>query len=123
MKSRYRFALVLLSALLLPSCAQYENKRGVLDHWQDSNTGQFTSGQTSRQQVMAALGPPSQVIALGEETVLYYLYEHSEGEGLILLVYNRFKVNTQYDRAIFFFDNDDFLTDYATHFAIGAEVK
>ena len=36
---------------------------------------QFTPGTTSRQDVMALLGPPSQVISLEEGTVLYYLYE------------------------------------------------
>ncbi|HBO11483.1 MAG TPA: hypothetical protein DD491_01735, partial [Halieaceae bacterium] len=53
-------------------------------------------------------------IASGDETVLYYLNEHAEGEGLLLVLYNRFEVDTRYDRAIFFFDADDRLTDYST---------
>ena len=63
------------------------------------------------------LGPPSQVISLDGETALYYLFERSEGEGLILLVYNRFRVDTHYDRAIFFFDANDVLTEYSAHLA------
>ena len=46
--------------------------------------------------------------------MLYYLNEHAEGEGLLLVLYNRFEVDTRYDRAIFFFDADDRLTDYST---------
>ena len=68
----------------------------------------------NRRDVLALLGPPSQLISLGDETVLYYLFEHSEGEGLILLLYNRMEIETRYDRAVFFFDGNDVLTDYAT---------
>jgi hypothetical protein len=49
------------------------------------------------------------------ESALYYLFEHSDGEGIILIVYNRFRIDTRYDRAIFFFDENDVLTEYATH--------
>ncbi|MBT3409092.1 MAG: hypothetical protein HN430_00155, partial [Halieaceae bacterium] len=66
--------------------------------------------------ILEALGPPSQVIALGDETVLYYLFERTEGKGLILIVYNEFKTDTRYDRAIFFFDADDRLTDFSSEF-------
>ena len=48
------------------------------------------------------------------ESAMYYLFEHSEGEGLILIVYNRMRIDTRYDRAIFFFDNNDVLTEFAT---------
>ena len=99
-------------------CAQYDNKRGVLQEVRPSDLAQFTSGETTRQDVLARLGPPSQVIALGDETVLYYLFERSRGNGLILIVYNRFTVDTRYDRAIFFFDNQDRLTDHAIHIGV-----
>ena len=72
-------------------------------------------GSTTRREVLTAFGPPSQVISMEGETVLYYLYERSEGDGLILIVYNRMRVDTRYDRAIFFFDDNDILTEYATH--------
>ena len=114
-------SVLFLSGLMLAvgGCAQYENKRGVLEQWQDSSGQGFVRGQTTRQQVLEALGPPSQVIALGDETVLYYLFERSTGDGLILIVYNQFKVDTRYDRAIFFFDEDDRLTDFSSEFAAG----
>ena len=110
------FSLIALM-MLTGGCAQYENKRGVLEQWQGGSEQDFTRGKTSRQDVLEALGPPSQVIALGDETVLYYLFERTEGDGLILIVYNQFKTNTRYDRAIFFFDADDHLTDYSSEFS------
>ena len=105
---------LLLCASLLGGCAQFESKRGVEVNWQSTVTEQLVNGQSTRREVLAMLGPPSQVIALDGESALYYLFEHSEGEGLILLVYNRMRIDTRYDRAIFFFDQDDVLTEFAT---------
>ncbi|MEP4146214.1 MAG: hypothetical protein ABJL54_03275 [Halioglobus sp.] len=116
--NKHFFGCVLIAVTVLVSgCAQYENKRGVLEQWQSGTEQAFVRGQTNRQEVLEALGPPSQVIALGDETVLYYLFERTEGDGLILIVYNQFKTETQYDRAIFFFDADDRLTDYSSEFS------
>ncbi|MDZ7782038.1 MAG: hypothetical protein U5K56_03520 [Halioglobus sp.] len=100
---------------LLQGCAQYQDKRGVEVSWRDSVTRDLVSGQSTRADVLSLLGPPSQVIAMDDETALYYLFEHSEGRGLVLLVYNRMEIDTRYDRAIFFFNEDDVLKEYATH--------
>ncbi|MFT4822801.1 MAG: outer membrane protein assembly factor BamE (lipoprotein component of BamABCDE complex) [Halioglobus sp.] len=108
-------AAVLLLPAFLSGCAQYESKRGVAVVWQADAVSQLIEGKSTRADVLDLLGPPSQVIALGDETVFYYLFEHSKGEGLVLIVYNRMKIDTQYDRAIFFFDDNDVLTESATH--------
>lgn len=99
---------------LLGACAQFESKRGVEVNWQKSVTEQLVNGKSTRRDVLALLGPPSQVISLDGESALYYLFEQSEGEGLILIVYNRMRIDTRYDRAIFFFDEHDVLTEFAT---------
>jgi len=96
-------------------CAQYENRRGVEVNWQSEVTAKLARGTSTREEVMALLGPPSQVISLEDETALYYLFEHSRGDGVILILYNRMRIDTRYDRAIFFFDANDVLTEYATH--------
>ena len=71
---------------ILPGCVQYDNKRGVETVWQPDAVKHLVKGQSTRQDVLKLLGPPSQVIALDDETVLYYLFEYSRGEGLILIV-------------------------------------
>ena len=109
-----RLIALALCAHLLGGCAQFESKRGVDVNWQSVVTEKLVTGKTTRQEVLALLGPPSQVIALDNESVLYYLFEHSEGEGLILIVYNRMRIDTRYDRAIFFFDKHDVLTEFST---------
>jgi hypothetical protein len=96
-------------------CVRYENKRGVDVLWQPEVTAQLVKGQTTRKDILTLLGPPSQLIALENETVLYYLFERSKGDGMILIVYNRMKIRTRYDRAVFFFDENDILRDYATY--------
>jgi len=108
------FAVLVLTALLV-GCVRYENKRGVDVLWQPEVTAQLVKGQTTREDILTLLGPPSQLIALENETVLYYLFERSEGDGMILIVYNRMKIRTRYDRAVFFFDENDTLRDYATY--------
>jgi len=108
------FAVLVLTALLV-GCVRYENKRGVDVLWQPEVTAQLLKGQTTREDILTLLGPPSQLIALENETVLYYLFERSEGDGMILIVYNRMKIRTRYDRAVFFFDENDTLRDYATY--------
>jgi len=110
-----RLVIALLLPLCLAACAQYENRRGVEVTWDPAQLTDLTVGETSRADILQRLGPPSQLIALEDETVLYYLYEHARGNGLILIAYNRFEVDTRYDRAVFIFDDNDRLVDYATH--------
>jgi hypothetical protein len=52
-------------------------------------------------------------INLDDQVIFYYLKERMAGQGYILLFYNRSSIETRYDRAIFFFDDDDVLTRYA----------
>ncbi len=99
---------------VLAGCAQYDNNRGVEVTWQPAVIGDLQPGRTTRAEILARLGPPSQVIALGDESVLYYLNEQADGEALLLIAYNRFTVDTRYDRAIFFFDENDILTEHST---------
>ena len=118
MQYMQRTALILIAvlcAITLQACVQYESKRGVDVNWQSSVTQQLTRGESTRKDVLALLGPPSQVISMEDETVLYYLFERAKGSGLILILYNRMKIDTRYDRAIFFFDENDVLTEYSTH--------
>jgi len=103
-----------LAALALTlGCINTESNRGVEARWHEPGVAEFVPGQTTRNEVMAALGPPSQILTLGEGTAFYYMLELNEASGLILLVYNTRKERTTYDRAVYFFDADDVLTDFA----------
>ena len=114
MKQSVLLISLALCMTLLGACAQFDSKRGVEVNWQTEVTDKLIKGESTRANVLALLGPPSQVIALDGETALYYLFEQSKGDGLILIVYNRMRIDTRYDRAIFFFNEHDVLTEYST---------
>lgn len=107
--------ITLLVTVPLTACLQYEAKRGVEVKWQTDVTSELAKGKSTRADVMDLLGPPSQVISLDDETALYYLFERTSGQGYILVLYNRFTVDARYDRAVFFFDENDVLQDYSTY--------
>ncbi len=106
--------LLLVTAVLLGGCVQFKSRRGVEVAWQDQVVANLEKGKSTRADVLALLGPPSQVISLKDETVLYYLFENVEGQGAILILYNTVDITARYDRAIFFFDENDVLTDFST---------
>ena len=104
-------AVVMLTAV--GGCASFQRTRGVDNLWRDAAAPAPVIGTTTRSEILAALGPPSQVISLGDQTVFYYLKEFDQGKGGIFLVYNWLQEDVSYDRAIFFFDADGVLQDYA----------
>lgn len=105
--------LVLGLTVWSTGCAFYKNETGVANRWRDANVPVFEPGQTTRAEVIEALGPPSQLINLNDGLVLYYLNEYGTGDGYVFIIINFFNQKTVFDRAIFFFDQDGVLTDYA----------
>ncbi len=104
--------LLLALTMTLPGCASFERNQGVENAWRDPSVAAPVIGQTTESDIIKALGPPSQVIGLGDKTVFYYLMEHREGKAGIFLIYNWVKEDTIYDRAIFFFDQNGVLREY-----------
>jgi outer membrane protein assembly factor BamE (lipoprotein component of BamABCDE complex) len=103
--------LLVLTASLA-GCASFERTRGVDNTWRDPGVAAPVVGKTTQSDILSALGPPSQVIGLRDQTVFYYLKESDKGRGGIFLVYNWLKEDVTYDRAIFFFDAKGVLQDY-----------
>jgi hypothetical protein len=98
--------------LAVTGCAQISRKAGVETKWREQNIV-LQEGLTTQQQVLAQLGPPSQIIALSEKTVFYYLFEEAKGRLLFLVIYNQANTDITYDRAIFFFNKYGILETYA----------
>jgi len=102
----------LLSAVVLAACVSYDRTKGVENTWRDPAVPAPIVGTTTQADILKALGPPSQVIGLRDQTVFYYLREHGRGKGAVFIVYNWVKEDVSYDRAIFFFGADGVLLDY-----------
>ncbi len=112
--NRLRCAFLVAILLLgVAGCANYTRMRGVDNTWRDPSIPTPVVGETSQAEIMDRYGPPSQIIGLEHQTVFYYLTERNRGSGAILILYNRLKEQVTYDRAIFFFDTDGVLSDYA----------
>jgi hypothetical protein len=109
-------ALMLATALLLPGLAGCVNKSGqmgVQNTWRGPSPPAFEKGRSTQSDVMRALGPPSQVIALPNQTLFYYLREQSRTKAFYLVIYNQTRQQIIYDRGIFFFNAQGVLTDFA----------
>ena len=103
---------ILFVVLVATGCAQISKKAGVENRWRDQNIV-LQERVTTQQQVLAQLGPPSQLIALPTKTVFYYLFEETKGRLLFLILYNQANTDITYDRAIFFFNKDSILETYS----------
>ena len=95
-------------------CISETTSQGVSNLWRGDSPPVFRLGSSTRHDVLTALGPPSQVISLGDQTVFYYLLEQARSQSAVLILYNQTQTNIVYDRAIFFFDAQGRLTEFAT---------
>jgi hypothetical protein len=106
-------AILLLSCVFLSACISSRSESGVVNKWRDQSLPEFEPGKTTQAEVAKALGPPSQLVNLESGLVFYYLMEKSRSTGVILILYNNIRERVVYDRAIFFFDRQGTLTNYA----------
>ncbi len=108
--------LLFMAAYLLVAgigCTTKTSQKGVLNQWRDESLPSFEEGHTSQTEILRLLGPPSQVIALSDQVIFYYMLERSRLRSYFLGIYNRSEEKVKYDRAIFFFDENEILTEYS----------
>lgn len=112
--SRRVIAVLLLGiCVVFHGCASVKAERGTENLWRDPAVASWDVGKTTEQDVLNALGPPSQLIALQDETVYYYMLEEARTKIMILIVYNQARARVNYDRAMFIFDKQGVLTKYS----------
>jgi outer membrane protein assembly factor BamE (lipoprotein component of BamABCDE complex) len=103
--------LISLSVVfLLAGCFKSIEESGVTNKWRDPSLPPIEKGTTTQAEILEMLGPPSQVINLENQVVFYYLFEN---KGAFLMLFNWKNKRVKYDRAIFFFDKNGVLDDYA----------
>ena len=95
-------------------CISGTDYKGVRNHWRDPDAPPFVVGETTQREILERLGPPSQVIGLEQFLVFYYLLEETDTSGFVLIIYNSTRKKISYDRAIFFFDHQGVLVEFAT---------
>jgi outer membrane protein assembly factor BamE (lipoprotein component of BamABCDE complex) len=112
-RRKYFRAVAVLGALVSCGCASYGSVDGVDNLWRDVPVEQFQKGVTTQADVLELLGPPSQLINLHEQTVFYYLTARTSGQGKIFILWNQVSAESEYDRAIFFFNTAGILQELA----------
>jgi len=111
---RWSGAVLLAGGVFLSAgCANWDGYAGVANEWRSPDVPVWEPGVTTASDVTAVLGPPSQLIALHDETVFYYMREGKDGKSLLLIVWNTGTQMTEYDRAMFFFDKKGILRKYS----------
>jgi hypothetical protein len=109
-------AVMLAGTLLLcglTGCVSKRSEMGVQNNWRKASPPVFEKGRSTEGDIMRELGPPSQVIALQDQTLFYYLREQSHTKAVYLILYNQTRQEIIYDRGIFFFNKQGMLTDFA----------
>src|SRR3974390_3140280 len=109
-----RLVWLVLFCVVVSGCVSKNARQGVENRWRSEITPELKQGKTTQHEVLAALGPPSQLLKVGNQTVFYYLQEQKQGRSIILILYNQTREKITYDRAIFFFDDQGRLTDFST---------
>lgn len=104
-------ALCVLCATM--GCASLNSERGTENLWRTADAAQWKAGETTEQDILDILGPPSQLIALNDEVVYYYMLEQAKKRTMIFFVYNTTRQKVTYDRAMFIFDQAGVLKKYS----------
>jgi hypothetical protein len=94
-------------------CTHRVSQKGVANQWRDASLPPVEKGTTTQSDVLKRFGPPSQIIALSDQVVFYYMLERSRFWSFFLAVYNRSNEKILFDRAIFFFDEKGVLVEHA----------
>lgn len=110
-----RLLLLLAPLLLLPACAF--GRFSENEPLQASQLAGFMPGKTTAQEVVTALGPPTDVVWLGKRTAYRYDHLRRKVAATILIVINLANFDERSDRVWLFFDENDVLTHFAGSFA------
>ncbi|MDP7035450.1 MAG: hypothetical protein QF752_13255 [Planctomycetota bacterium] len=103
---------MLISVCALTACSGSGRRVGIPNRWRSPDI-QFTTNKTTEEDVLRILGPPSQIVAIHQRTVYFYVLEETSSLRLGLLIFAWSSFDVEYDRAIFFFDKNGRLEKYA----------
>jgi len=102
---------ILLMASIFTGCVVYGRSKDFVA-FDENALKQVTTGKTSASEVTQLFGPPNKIVKLSNGNA--YMYERSvkKATGLWLVVLSFGNLETQYDRIVFFINNDDVVTHY-----------
>jgi hypothetical protein len=107
-----RNAIVALSVMILcVGCAMFAKSKEY--HGFDAKKlNDVETGMTTAGDIVSAFGAPTNIVKLSNGNAYVYERSISKGTGIWLILLSLGNYETQYDRAVFFFDHKDILTHY-----------
>ena len=82
----------------------------------EQGLAQIKPGQTTAMEVTKIFGAPSQIVKLSNGNAYIYNRSLSKATGLWLVLVTFVNYDTQYDRMVFFIDQNDVVTHYGSSF-------
>jgi outer membrane protein assembly factor BamE (lipoprotein component of BamABCDE complex) len=115
MGKKYLAAIFLAVVAFLSGCAVIGRGK---DHrpFDEQGLAQLKPGQTTTLEVTKIFGAPTQVVKLSNGNAYLYNRSLSKATGLWLALVTFVNYDTQYDRLVFFFNQNDVLTHYGSSF-------
>lgn len=113
-KARLGISILLIGSICT-GCAVFGRSKDFVPF--DENTlKQVTTGSTSASEVTRLFGPPNKIVKLSNGNA--YIYERSvrKATALWLVIVSFGNLDTQYDRIVFFINNNDVVTHYGSSF-------
>jgi len=106
---------MLLVAAICCGCAVFGRGKNFVP-FDENALKQVTPGKTGASEVTQLFGPPNRIVKLSNGNA--YVYERSlgKGTGLWLVVLTFVNYDTQFDRIVFFINNDGVVTHFGSSF-------
>ena len=104
---------IVLIASICTGCAVFGRSKDFVP-FDENVLKQVTTGTTSASEVTRLFGPPNKIVKLSNGNA--YMYERSvkKATGLWLVLISFGNLETQYDRIVFFINNNDVVTHYGS---------
>ena len=106
---------ILLMASIFTGCTVFGRSKDFVA-FDENALKQVTTGKTTANEVTQLFGPPNKIVKLSNGNA--YMYERSvkKATGLWLVLLSFGNLETQYDRIVFFINNNDVVTHYGNSF-------
>jgi hypothetical protein len=83
---------------------------------EENRLSQVTPGKTTASDVVSLFGPPTQIVKLSNGNAYIYDRSQSKATGFWFVIVTLANYDTQYDRIVFFINNNNLVTHYGSSF-------
>jgi len=115
MKNRSLSILLVAIMICLSGCAVIGRGKDYRT-FDEQGLAQIKPGQTTAMEITKIFGAPSQIVKLSNGNAYIYNRSLSKATGLWLILVTFINYDTQYDRIVFFINQNDVVTHYGSSF-------